>query len=68
MMSLTTAGERVREMGCTEALMSMAGRSGGPVMVSCMLQGRRTWEGREGREEGGEGGGGGERSGDVMIL
>lgn len=49
MMSLTTAGERVREMGPTEPLMSILGRSGEPVMVICMEQGRRIWSREEER-------------------
>ena len=44
MMSLITEGERVREIGSTVALISMAGSSRGPVIVSCMKHGSRIWE------------------------
>ena len=34
----------MREIGSTVALMSMAGSSRGPVIVSCMKHGSRIWE------------------------
>ncbi len=40
--SRTTGGESVRQMGSTEPLISMAKEFGGPVMDICMLKGRRT--------------------------
>lgn len=44
MMSLTIAGETVRDMGSTTTLISTAGLSSGPVSVSIMEQGRRTYK------------------------
>ena len=43
MMSLTIAGEMVREIGSTTTLISMAGLSFGPLRATIMEQGRRIY-------------------------
>lgn len=50
MMRRTMAGDRVREMGSTVPFISMAGRSGGPIMETFKVKGRRTCKRGSGRE------------------